>query len=208
MTWWEPLRTLFQIGGPMMAPLLLVSVWLWMAILAKFRWVWAARGEKLAAGEVRVWLTSGAPREEELGSFKGRALRDFLDRRTGEAGRDLRLWRAAVQKVRPQLGRHLAVIVVLAGTAPLLGLLGTVGGMISTFDAISRFGTGNAQAMAAGISEALITTQAGLLVAIPGLLAGHYLRRQAKKEGQRLIAFQQMVERWLVSRERVNVALA
>jgi hypothetical protein len=56
---------------------------------------------------------------------------------------------------------------VLAAVAPLLGLLGTVTGMIATFDVLAVFGTGNAKAMAGGISEALITTQTGLLVALP-----------------------------------------
>ena len=50
--------------------------------------------------------------------------------------------------------------------------------MISTFEAISRFGTANARAMAAGISEALITTQIGLIVAVPGLFMGHIIRRK------------------------------
>ncbi len=69
----------------------------------------------------------------------------------------------------------MAVIAVLAAIAPLLGLLGTVLGMIETFDVISVFGTGNARAMAGGISVALITTQTGLLVAIPGLIMSNRL---------------------------------
>jgi biopolymer transport protein ExbB len=73
--------------------------------------------------------------------------------------------------------------------------------MIQTFDVIRIFGTGNAQAMASGISEALITTQTGLLVAIPGLLAGHALRRQIKKNQMQLVSFQQAVTRWLKSEE-------
>jgi biopolymer transport protein ExbB len=65
--------------------------------------------------------------------------------------------------------RSLAVIGVLAAMAPLMGLLGTVTGMITTFDILAIFGTGNVKAMAGGISESLITTQTGLIVAIPGL---------------------------------------
>lgn len=66
-----------------------------------------------------------------------------------------------------------AVILVMAAVAPLLGLLGTVTGMISTFDIITEFGTGDPKMLSSGISEALITTKLGLVVAIPTLLVGN-----------------------------------
>ena len=65
--------------------------------------------------------------------------------------------------------------------APLMGLLGTVIGMIETFDVISLFGTGNAKAMAGGISVALVTTQSGLVVAIPGLFVSGFLARRSRR---------------------------
>lgn len=68
-----------------------------------------------------------------------------------------------------------AVILVMAAVAPLLGLLGTVTGMISTFDIITEFGTGDPKLLSSGISEALITTKLGLVVAIPSLLLGNLL---------------------------------
>lgn len=68
-----------------------------------------------------------------------------------------------------------AVILVMAAVAPLLGLLGTVTGMISTFDIITEFGTGDPKLLSSGISEALITTKLGLMVAIPTLLMGNLL---------------------------------
>jgi biopolymer transport protein ExbB len=80
-------------------------------------------------------------------------------------------------RLRRRLDSRLSLIAVLAAIAPLLGLLGTVLGMIETFDVIAMFGTGNARAMAGGISVALITTQTGLLVAIPGLLMSNRLGR-------------------------------
>jgi biopolymer transport protein ExbB len=67
----------------------------------------------------------------------------------------------------PGLERFLSVIGILAGVAPLLGLLGTVTGMIATFNAITVFGSGEPRLMAGGISEALLTTAAGLIIAIP-----------------------------------------
>ena len=79
------------------------------------------------------------------------------------------------------LSRNLAVIAVLGSVAPLLGLLGTVSGMIATFNVISAIGTGNARPLAGGISEALVATEAGLLVAIPGLLLSAQLSRRASR---------------------------
>lgn len=81
---------------------------------------------------------------------------------------------------QPKIERLLSVIAVTAATAPLLGLLGTVTGMINTFKLITIFGTGDAKSLSGGISEALITTEFGLVVAIPSLLFHAFLSRRAK----------------------------
>lgn len=79
----------------------------------------------------------------------------------------------------PELERFSSAILVFAAVAPLLGLLGTVTGMISTFDVITEFGTGDPRMLSGGISEALITTKLGLVVAIPALLGGTLLNGRA-----------------------------
>ena len=73
------------------------------------------------------------------------------------------------------IDRFGVLIMVIASVAPLLGLLGTVTGMISTFDIITLHGTGNPKLLSGGISEALITTMLGLIVAIPTLFVGQFL---------------------------------
>ncbi|MEM7053980.1 MAG: MotA/TolQ/ExbB proton channel family protein [Pseudomonadota bacterium] len=73
------------------------------------------------------------------------------------------------------LNRFGAFILVIAAVSPLLGLLGTVTGMISTFDVITEFGTGDPKLLSGGISIALVTTELGLIVAIPMLLLGNLL---------------------------------
>ncbi|MBF0429953.1 MAG: MotA/TolQ/ExbB proton channel family protein [Fibrobacteria bacterium] len=73
------------------------------------------------------------------------------------------------------LDRHLPMITVLAAVAPLLGLLGTVSGMVHTFQVITEYGNSNPVLMAGGISEALITTQSGLLIAFPLVIFKHQL---------------------------------
>jgi len=79
------------------------------------------------------------------------------------------------------LNRFGAVIMVIAAVSPLLGLLGTVTGMISTFDVITEFGTGDPKLLSGGISIALVTTQLGLIVAIPLLLLGNMLSGWAER---------------------------
>lgn len=85
-----------------------------------------------------------------------------------------------IVKAQPRLERFLAFIAVVAATAPLLGLLGTVTGMIKTFKLITIVGTGDARNLSSGISEALITTKWGLIVAIPTLIFHALLNRKAK----------------------------
>lgn len=77
---------------------------------------------------------------------------------------------AALLAEEPLLERNKSVLAVLAAVAPLLGLLGTVTGMIGTFHSLAVYGTGNPALLSDGISEALITTQVGLVVAVPILL--------------------------------------
>jgi len=80
----------------------------------------------------------------------------------------------------PRLERFMSTLGMLAAIAPLLGLLGTVTGMINTFHAITFFGTGNPRLMSGGISEALVTTMLGLTVAIPIMLAHTLLSRRVE----------------------------
>ena len=87
----------------------------------------------------------------------------------------------AVMKEVPQIELGLNLLKIIAAVAPLMGLLGTVTGMIITFQAITIFGAGDPKAMAGGISGALVTTVLGLLVAIPTVLLHTFTNGQAKK---------------------------
>ena len=91
----------------------------------------------------------------------------------------------ALLKQVPRLTRFGSAMTVIAAVAPLMGLLGTVTGMISTFDVITEHGTGDPHAFG-GISEALITTELGLIVAIPTLILGTLLTTWAKQNMGRL----------------------
>ena len=87
-----------------------------------------------------------------------------------------------ILKVRPSIERFLPFIAITAAASPLLGLLGTVVGMIKTFQLITIFGTGDAKSLSSGISEALVTTAEGLIVAIPMLILHGALARMAKQK--------------------------
>lgn len=80
----------------------------------------------------------------------------------------------------PYVERNLGALAVLGGVAPLLGLLGTVTGMIHTFQLVTLFGSGDAKLLSGGISEALVTTETGLAIAIPTLLVHAVLSRRAR----------------------------
>ena len=82
--------------------------------------------------------------------------------------------------VQSKLQKWLPFIAVTAAIAPLLGLLGTVSGMISTFSALSVVGTGDPKLLSGGISEALVTTLFGLVVAIPALILHSLLSRRSQ----------------------------
>jgi len=91
-----------------------------------------------------------------------------------------------VAKETGRIQRFLVFLAIIAAVAPLMGLLGTVVGMINTFQAITLYGTGDPQTMAGGISQALITTVLGLVVAVPAVLLNAVVSARAKRVINRL----------------------
>ncbi len=171
----------FRQGGWIMLPLVVTSVVLWTMIVDRMR-EFAVLGRGDLDRKEAIALVSGkgtVPEGRDQG-LRARLVREFLRERSGVARLDKKILGQVSLQLQQSLDARLASIAVLAAVAPLLGLLGTVLGMIETFEVISVFGTGNSRAMASGISIALITTQTGLLVAIPGLLMSNRLNRTAK----------------------------
>jgi biopolymer transport protein ExbB len=124
-------------------------------------------------------MSQARERVAVAGGTMARVLQATLDALAGpRAQRDDVVHEAMLREI-PGVERFSSAILVFAAVAPLLGLLGTVTGMISTFDVITEFGTGDPRMLSGGISEALITTKLGLVVAIPALLAGTLLNGRA-----------------------------
>jgi biopolymer transport protein ExbB len=185
-------------GGIVMVPLLMVSVLMWALIINRtffFRRLYRKNISRTMAGE----YVKNREFPDQV-KYKGAItllVTEFLKKRSGNSRVDSYLLDETVLSLVSAFDKYLAVIGVLAAMAPLLGLLGTVTGMIATFDIISVFGTGNARAMAGGISQALITTQTGLLVAIPGLYMFSFLTRKAENLKQRISSVGMYLRRYV-----------
>jgi biopolymer transport protein ExbB len=94
--------------------------------------------------------------------------------------------RAMISRLNAGMGSNLQVLRVLVPMCPLLGLLGTVGGMLEVFDSMAARGSADARSMASGISEAMICTLTGLAVSISGLYPAYYFRRRMRRETELL----------------------
>jgi biopolymer transport protein ExbB len=173
---------LVKAGGWLMVPILLCSI-VAMAIVAER--FWTLRRNRVAPNnlvlQVWQWAKAGHLTEERMrwlrtGSPLGRILAAGLANRR----QDREIMKERIEEVGRHvvhgLERYLNTLGTIASITPLLGLLGTVLGMIKVFTVISTQGVGDAGALAGGISEALITTAAGLFVAIPSLMFYRYFR--------------------------------
>ncbi len=169
-------------GGWVMVPIILCSV-LALAIIGER--VWALQRRRVLPPHLvaHVWhqvkngtLDAQQLRQLREGSSLGRVLAAGLTNM--RSGRDIMLEAIedAGRHEAHRLERFLNTLGTIASITPLLGLLGTVIGMIRVFSAITAHGVGDAANLAGGISEALLTTAAGLIVAIPALMAYRYFR--------------------------------
>ena len=174
-------------GGWIMTPLILCSVFMWTLIAERLYFFHSLTRHDLRIRDAIRFLEEGKPGDRDEGQgLRARLVSSFLKQRTGYPALDRNILYHCSLKQRPLINRYLAAIAVLASIAPLLGLLGTVIGMVHAFNVISMFGTGNVKGLSSGISAALITTQSGLIVAIPGLFLSGYLYRRASRQELRL----------------------
>lgn len=166
-----------------MLPILLCSVAVITIAIERY---WALRPRKVAPPtllrQIWQWLNSNQLNREKLVELRrnsplGQILAAGLA--NNHYGRDVMKdsIEEAANQVIHQLERYLSALGTIATVSPLLGLLGTVIGMIKIFNALMLQGSGNPAMLAGGIAEALITTAAGLAVAIPALVLHRYFER-------------------------------
>ena len=169
-------------GGWLMIPIILCSI-VAAAIIAER--LWALRQDRVVPRRLvaQIWQWH---RERQLGSERVKALREgsHLGRVLAAGLVNMRHSREVMKEsieeagrqVVHELERYLNTLGTIAAITPLLGLLGTVIGMIKVFTTITSMGVGDPKVLADGISEALITTATGLSVAIPALMFYRYFR--------------------------------
>jgi biopolymer transport protein ExbB len=199
-------------GGIVMVPIILCSI---LAVAITLERLWTLREQRVVPSEltdkVWQWVENRALTDKQVAALQqhsplGRVLAAGLMNRHRDRAVMLEAIDDAGRHVVHDLERFLNTLGTIAAITPLLGLLGTVTGMIRTFKAITVAGVGSPTAMAGGIAEALITTAAGLLVAIPALVAYRYLRGridalviQMEKESIKLV---QAIDRGAAARPR------
>ncbi len=153
----------FGAGGPLLYGLALVSVLLWTLILERY---WFYR--RIYPARLQAWIGHWQARDERRSWFAHR------------------IREAIISQAEVQLDGSLPVIRTLIALCPLIGVLGTVTGMIEVFDVIALKGTGDARAMAGGVARATIPTMAGMVVALSGLYFAARLKQLAARETERL----------------------
>lgn len=167
-------------GGMWVIPIILFALLALAIALLKGVQLWRLPAvAPIAPGKLQAQLAQAAP--ELTGSVTGMQQRLVKIAAATEKGqsRDDRLF-TELQADRHWLERGIGVIAITASVAPLLGLLGTVSGMIEMFKMMTLFGSGDPEIVSGGISQALITTELGLVVAIPALIINAVLSRRAK----------------------------
>jgi len=156
-------QVFLETGGPVLLVIMFATFAMWLLIIERFIYHWAHH-KKVFSDTVAQW----------------------------EARQDKKSWHAAkvramlINQAKEKIEANIALIKTLVALAPLLGLLGTVTGMVEVFDVMAVLGSGNPRAMASGVSRATIPTMSGMVVAISGLYFSFMLRRRADREVERL----------------------
>jgi biopolymer transport protein ExbB len=179
---WE----LFQAGGPFMWPLALCSI---IALAIVLERLWTLQRRRVIPADLtrRTWslIEAGQVNDKviaalEANSPMGKILATGLSHRHRPREVMMERLEDAGRHVAHDLERFLNTLGTIASVSPLLGLLGTVTGIIKAFSVIYAGGLGDPNALAGGISEALLTTAFGLSIAIPSFIAYRYLRSRVE----------------------------
>ncbi len=159
----DGIQRLTDNGGEVLVTIMVISTVMWTFIIERYLYLYFIHPRRLKH-HVDEWS-----QRKDHTSWMARSLREGL-----------------IGDINVNLQKNLLLIQTLVSVLPLLGLLGTVTGMISTFEVMMVFGTGNTRGMSSGISQALITTAAGLVTSLSGLYFSSQLQAQAENETNRI----------------------
>ncbi len=176
------LRTIVEWGGVVMIPLLVCSV---LALAVFLERVVALRTGKVIPRRLRRMIREGgagdvAPDDPALASPLGRVVGAALAGRSASREEAIESMQMAARQAAGRLERGLVILEIIVGIAPLLGLLGTVLGLLHVFRVMGVQGDSDILAFARGIGEALWTTVVGLMIAVPTLVVHRYLQRRVE----------------------------
>ena len=179
-----------EVGGPILWVLVIISIGAFAVVLERI--VFFARNEKNVGSNFRdeiLSLVASKKLDEAIAlcdtkkSCVASAVKKFLQK--APKGIDVQDYEFILKEVTNQeispYERRLNLLASVISISPMLGLLGTVTGMIRAFTNISKYGAGDAAIVADGIAEALLTTAAGLMIAIPVIVVYNYLNRRLEK---------------------------
>jgi biopolymer transport protein ExbB len=155
---WASSSDFLELGGWVLSWILVTTFVMWTFLIERF-WYLRVGHRRAAADALAAW---GARRD-----------------RTSWYARQIR--RALLSRVRQQLFETIPMIKTLVALCPLLGLLGTVTGMVEVFDVMAIAGSGNPRAMASGVSRAILPTMAGMVAALSGFILSVQLERRADR---------------------------
>lgn len=160
---WNFVRDFLEAGGDILWWIAIVTFVMWTLILERY-WYLLRTYRRIAEGITKEWR----------------------ERRDTTSWYAHQIRRAVISRTSLQLNSGIALIKTLVALCPLLGLLGTVTGMVEVFDVMALSGSGNARAMASGVAHATIPTLAGMTAALSGLIFSVQLDRRARAETERL----------------------
>ncbi|MFW7377729.1 MAG: MotA/TolQ/ExbB proton channel family protein [Oligoflexus sp.] len=163
LEFWEVIRDFLEAGGQVLLVILFATLVLWTLILERY-WYFL----KVYPGEAKKLISEWSQRNDKT-SWSAHKIREAL-----------------ISQTRTQLGQSVGFIKTLVAVCPLLGLMGTVTGMISVFEVMAVTGTGNARLMASGISMATIPTMAGMVASISGVYFSSRLEHRVRVETDKL----------------------
>jgi len=163
LTLLEPIQDFLDAGGPVLWLILLTSICLWTLVAEWFIFFKLIYPERKAA-----WVEQWNKRSDRCSQTA------------------LYIRESIISEAKIKMTRTLPVIKMLISLSPLLGLLGTVTGMIQVFDVMAITGTSNAKAMASGVSQATIPTMAGMVIAIAGLYFKKLIEERVSDETHHL----------------------
>ncbi|WP_051786059.1 MotA/TolQ/ExbB proton channel family protein [Endozoicomonas numazuensis] len=179
------IRDFLELGGTVLTVIAVVTGVLWILVLERIYYL-KFHHPKMVKKALTLWQ---AQDHSEPWFTQASAAQDKnISKATYENDKKTKyffqqkLKRRLMSLVNLKLERNLALIKTLIAVCPLLGLLGTVTGMLEVFEVMSFTGTGNARAMASGVSKATVPTMAGMVTALSGILIITWLLRTAQKE--------------------------